>query len=466
MSRLPELHRQLVQAARQQDAREHELGWLLRLAGRRHGSASAAPPKRIASLRIPTGRLHLLVLSFTVVVLASTTIALAASGVIPIGSPVSPDRHLKPNVGIGLPKAGNSQLLPLRVSDPAGGPPWGMRVIRTSREEVCLQIGRVQAGKLGVLGVGGAFNDDGRFHPLPLDALPARALDLGGFLSTTTSCFLAGRAFIDSHIAMPISALGESTPGRRTSPSKDLRDVYYGMLGPQALGIAYPQDGAQRTQAVLPATGAYLIVQPFSASELRAGGASSGPLGQLAPSRGELLTSITYRLNGETCERGLQNARTRLAHPCPESAGPRRTELSQRHARRELHVPLHVHLQIHHGLVTSAYLSFRAPYTIQSARHYYSVFLPEPTCHPRPGEESEEGGVSDALERNVAAGETVSARVIYPFLPIRHPCVKARTTIEILFRDAEDPQRTVVGKITLRQPPGTRGGPNAKPLGP
>lgn len=441
MSRLPDLHRQLVRAARQ----ERELG----------------------VLRTSARRLQLLALAFAAVVLTSTTIALAASGVIPIGSPVPASHHLQAGAGLGLPEPGRSRLLPLRVSDPEGGLPWGMRIVRTSREEVCLQIGRVEDGKLGVLGVDGAFKDDGEFHPLPLDSLPARRPEVVGFLvNTTTSCFLPGQAFMATRIGMRVSAAEEAPAGRpQTSPSRDLRDVYFGLLGPQAVSVTYRQNGSQRTEAALPGTGTYLIVRPFRANGLKLGlgGASGGPLGQLGPGRGELLTRITYRLDGRLCERGPVDQPAHLGHPCPQSAVPSPRELAQLRARHNLHRPVHVHLRIHNGLVTAADVSFRAPYAIDNARHYYSIFLPQSECHPRPGVPPMEAGDSIAIDHNVAAGQIVSARVIYPFAPVRRQCMQGKTAIQVDYQSAEGPPRTIVGEITIRQPPGTRGGPHAKP---
>jgi hypothetical protein len=453
MSRLPALHQQLVRAAHEQEGREREIG----------------------ALRTSARRLQLLALSFAGVVLASTTIALAATGVIPIGSPAPANHHLRPGLGLGLPEPGRSRLLPLRVRDPEGGPPWGMRIIRTSREEVCLQVGRVENGELGVLGVDGAFKDDGEFHPLPLDSLPSQRPEIvGSSVDTTTSCFLPGQAFIGSHLAMHVSAAEESLAGRpQTAPRRDLRDVYYGLLGPQAVSVSYEQDGSHRTQAVLAGAGIYLIVRPFNGAGLETGGSSAGPLGQLAPGgSGELLTRITYRLNGRLCERGPLNRPAHLAHPCPQSAGPSHRELARlrehpflhRPKHPDLHRHVHVGLRIHDGLVTAADVSFRAPYAIENARHYYSIFLPHPECHPRPGVPHTEGGVGIAIDHNVAAGQIVSARVTYPFAPVRRPCLQGVTTIEAVYQPTEGLPRTIVGKVTIHQPPGTRGGPHAKPL--
>ena len=80
-----------------------------------------------------------------------------------------------PNAGIGVPAPGGSRLLALRTADPQGGPPWGMRLVHTTRGEICVQIGRLADGQLGQLGIDGAFHDDGRFHPLAPDILPKPA---------------------------------------------------------------------------------------------------------------------------------------------------------------------------------------------------------------------------------------------------------------------------------------------------
>lgn len=71
---------------------------------------------------------------------------------------------------MGVPVVGTVRLLSLRVPDPAGGPPWGMRVMRTTGGDECMQVGRVHDGRLGVLGQDGIFRDDHRFHPMPASA--------------------------------------------------------------------------------------------------------------------------------------------------------------------------------------------------------------------------------------------------------------------------------------------------------
>src|SRR5206468_2059830 len=58
-------------------------------------------------------------------------------------------------------------LLNVEVPDPAGGPPWGLRYVATTRGLGCLQVGRIVRGDIGVLGQDGVFANDGRFHRLP-----------------------------------------------------------------------------------------------------------------------------------------------------------------------------------------------------------------------------------------------------------------------------------------------------------
>lgn len=126
--------------------------------------------------------------------------AMAASGLL-TGEPVRnpPGVTFKADEGLGKPVPDQTNLLDLRVPDPAGGPPWGMRTVRTTRGLGCVQIGRVVEGKLGVLGQNGAFGDDGRFHELPADGL------------TEAYCEQpdgAGNVFIAiSYQGMPASAL-------------------------------------------------------------------------------------------------------------------------------------------------------------------------------------------------------------------------------------------------------------------
>src|SRR4051812_39426815 len=97
---------------------------------RRHGAA------RRRSWRAPALGL--------VAALVVTGGALAATGAIPIG-PVhessDPLSKPRPDRGAGV-RAGPAKTLALRVADPAGGPPWTLRVFEASRGAGCVQVGQ------------------------------------------------------------------------------------------------------------------------------------------------------------------------------------------------------------------------------------------------------------------------------------------------------------------------------------
>lgn len=162
-------------------------------------------PRHVASLT------HVrLAVAAPALVLATATIALAATGVILTGSPVHPVGRPNPTVGEGVPVAGGSRVLALRAPDPAGGLPWGIRVTRTTRGLLCVQVGRVDHGQIGELGVDGAFGNDGRFHPLPSDALPD-VLDRVGMLNS--DCESPGLIFAGDIVGIQLSAAGNPRPG-------------------------------------------------------------------------------------------------------------------------------------------------------------------------------------------------------------------------------------------------------------
>src|SRR5262249_33299780 len=119
--------------------------------------AAAGPAKRRRRTFVPFGG--------AVLAVAVASGALAATGGIPIGSPLpSHESYVTGDPQRGAGTVVDNQLLALRVADPDGGPPWGMRVVHTTRGVGCVQVGRVVDGKLGVLGQDGVAGDDHRFH--------------------------------------------------------------------------------------------------------------------------------------------------------------------------------------------------------------------------------------------------------------------------------------------------------------
>ena len=72
--------------------------------------------------------------------------AALAAGILLTGTPAGPKVAPTPTAGYGAAKPATATLLPLHVADPAGGLPWGLRTVRTSRDDVCLQVGRLADG--------------------------------------------------------------------------------------------------------------------------------------------------------------------------------------------------------------------------------------------------------------------------------------------------------------------------------
>jgi hypothetical protein len=456
MSVLPQLERDLLDAANRRLSADG--------AHRRQTSPGRAPsPTRATRLRAHRLRLPALALGC---VLASTTIALAASGVILTGEPVRPVGQVSPNAGEGVPTPGSARLLALRVADPDGGLPWGMRIVSTTRGELCLQIGRVENGQLGELGIDGVFHDDGRFHPLPPDLLPEVAGEgrrvPNDAATATVSCVFSGRAVAGDHVGVDRSA-GAADGHERTQARSALRDIYYGLLGPAAVSVGYRAGTEPRTAAVLAPLGAYLIVGRTAASEQAGvGGESLGTLGDLPPS--PPLTAITYRIAGRLCQRGPTlppGVTAPLTHPCPYPHWPANRYVPA----PELHETLHARLQVSHHALTGAELSFSAPLAVTSARESYVIAISGVECGPSSAERgprsARSGGYSGArLGHDVNRGELVryrlSALELFTGFCGRHPVRRRSATIEVLYEKLPGEGQVLVGSLTVTAPPGTR----------
>ena len=215
-------------------------------------------------------------------------------------------------------------LLPLRVSDPDHGPPWGMRVVATTRGLLCAQVGRVERGRLGQLGIDGAFHDDGRFHALAPDDLPeARA---PGSAGDDADCVAPKETFAGEIDGLDRNAV--ANPLGHAIPLARRREISFGLLGTHALAVSYRVGASTRTQPVLRGLGAYLVVAPATADgHLGSSGAAPGgdyadDLEPAGPTGS--LVSITYRFGRTVC-RDTDHETVARCHLPGRPLGPERT---------------------------------------------------------------------------------------------------------------------------------------------
>jgi hypothetical protein len=322
--------------------------------------------------------------------LVATGSALAASGVFQTGAPVSPEVTPIATVNDGAPIPSSVRLLPLRVADPYGGPPWGLRTIKTTRGLMCGQLGRIVDGRIGVLGEAGAFHDDGRFHPLSIDYLDAGSSNCG-----TEDAH--GNAFLNEEaFGVPadglISGEGEVSggcyrprPSSQTCPAQDRRNVYYGLLGPDATSITYATANAQEhTLATAGPDGAYLVVLPHSISSCLRGSAecsghdsgpeilrdSSGETGGPTLNAFGAVRSVTYR-GGSSCE---------LPDGAQVQASERAEATAFRARLRERYPAVYRKLRNAEQRQSGARLSSRERSELESLRQRRAARSPESPC--------------------------------------------------------------------------------------
>jgi hypothetical protein len=383
------------------------------------------------------GRLRI-VLATVALVLATTAITLAATGVILTGSPVRTAARPIATVGEGVPVSGATRLLPLRAADPAGGIPWGMRVVHTTRGLICVQIGRIYHGQLGQLGIDGAFGNDGRFHALPAAALPDVLQTSEG--PSLQNCAGPGQTYAGDIVGLQLSAA--DNPRAAAGVAADRREISFGLLGTHAVSIAYRSGSQTQTQRVLPGLGAYLIVQRYtSGRQLGSVSESDGrdePGNYSAPAAPNgALISITYDYAGKPCistGSGPRLASCGLSEVPPPRPAP----------LPSVEAPLRVHFHIDGHVITSADVTFPAPSPVTSANESYS--LSARSC----GVFS--GSGSDA---NVAPGASVKIPVA-PLLSLSQRCTRSIEIKVDYVRFLNGlPEPTPIGTAIVREPPGT-----------
>jgi hypothetical protein len=357
-----------------------------------------------------------LVLAIVMGVLVVAAVAYAATQLIQTGSPVKSEESFVPTAGAGVAIPKTEGLLGIAAPDPGGGPPWTMRVYDTSRGLGCVQVGRLVDGRIGVLGEDGAFNDDGRFHPLPSQASQAEGECV--LLDRDGNAFLAVGNYGVAASGLPHQCYLERHPS--LCAKADPRDVFYGLLGPDAREIEYTLDGQTHLERTVGPEGAYLIIERTPAKVI-ALGAGAGDAGAV-PSGGGTLSGRTGTIklpspikrviytDGRICTILQAGFRDNRGGDCLPPVGyvPQRIEVP---SQREMASPVSVRMvsvQPARGRrqATQAGLSitFIAHASVTSALSGYSVTLQAPStgrCRV---------GVSQAnadLARNVRSGEQV-----------------------------------------------------------
>ena len=407
--------------------------------------------------------------------LGGGAVALAATGILS-GSPVKPEVPLNAAGGNGLPVKGAGARLALRAADPAGGIAWGMRIERTTRGQLCLQVGRVEGSELGELGLDSAFGNDGRFHPLPAVGLPP---GYGGS-SSQVECVPDGQTVIVEDLNADRSAVRllpaefSGPPPKRREEVKgvpsvgDLRALAYGALGPHAVSVTYRTPTGMRTTPVHRPHGAFLIVQPaYIKSGDTIGGSTSGTaesssvdVGLAGPvTLSKVISAATFRLGGHLCSQGLGAPVTR---PCPirKLSAPRPVPT------RHLNEPVQLTLLVQsHATCNAAFLKFpcyrgqvefRAPYAVSSAASDYEI---EGIAKCKIGGRVE---TSWSLERDVKAREQVKTDSLGLF--VYTPSCASTEGFQVSYQRTPGPlavgppAKVIVGTVLLRQATPVGGG--------
>ncbi|HSZ15048.1 MAG TPA: hypothetical protein VK790_13515 [Solirubrobacteraceae bacterium] len=418
---LPQLREALVRAAERQVAQAQ--GEPLPSDARGMERHSLRRPPR---LRRSTARRGSVGLLFAVGLLLAAAVAYATTQLIQTGSPVRSEEPFSANTGVGVAIPQTEGLLGIAAPDPAGGPPWTMRVYDTSRGLGCAQVGRLVGGRIGVLGIDGAFGDDGRFHPLPAQASQAEGSCV--LLDAHGHAFLGVGTYDEPASGLPREChlLGSRAAGESCSRS-DPRDVFYGLLGPAARSITYTAEGRTRTVPTVSSDGAYLIVErgpaQLAALGVESGGAGALPAGGGSVSgRGGLhmalhqpIRKIAYT-HGRTCALTSHGFRDGHGGDCLPPVGyvPQRIRVPN---ARELASPVHAELAVDRPVPgrpgarqAELLVTFIARVAVTSALGGYSVFVQEPDGGRCAGRNVGIGS-GQALARNVKAGERVQVAV-------------------------------------------------------
>jgi hypothetical protein len=399
--------------------------------------------------------------------------AALASGVIHFGAPVSKgplQLFTAPRTGDGALKPGTVRMLPISTPDPAGGAPWGMREFTTSRGLGCIEIARLVAGKLVAVGQDYAFGDDGRYHELSVSSGGAgsgdwcEALDRYHRLYINQTwgeqpasawhglCYAPGSSGDHTIDQLTIKAGRPGLPQRKIvlppCPLKDERNLYFGLLGPDAESVTYILQGQRHTLATSGSEGVYLIVTRSTPGQLFQGVGTGGIVPVAGP-----ITEVHYR-DGATCH---LSSRSWIggAYACTPSmqvpvgyVAPQ--DLSYRHAQVE--TPLKVKLIRGGEGRYELRLTFRSRVALPNAQTGYDFIWSVPgALHEDQGDYR--------TESDIAAGQTVSTTtcplppgVIHGTVSLYEPNEAFKNKSELVYAYKYEKRGVLVASFSVRVP--------------
>jgi hypothetical protein len=330
-----------------------------------------------------------------------------ATVAIQLGSPAPKSRvelFTAPRTGDGALSPGSVRMLPISTPDPAGGAPWGMREFATSRGLGCIEVARLYSGKLVGVGQDYAFGNDGRYHSLSVASGGAGYGDWCSALDQYQRLYInqmwgeQPASAWQSRCYAPGSPPGGHMRREPECPPADERNLYFGLLGPDAKSITYVLEGKHHTLATRGSEGAYLIVTRSSPHQLLTGVGTGGVVPVDGP-----ITEIHYR-DGATCHI-TRRSWIGGAYACTPSlqvpvgyVAPK--QLSYTHA--QVRTPLHVKLiPVRHGRYELR-LTFTSRVALSNAQSGYNFIW------YIPGVRFENHG-GYRTESDIAAGQRVSA---------------------------------------------------------
>jgi hypothetical protein len=402
-----------------------------------------------------------------VLVLGGGAVAVAATGLLS-GAPIKPEVTVSPVTGNGLPVPGAPSGLAVRAADPDGGMGWGMRIFRTTRGQVCMQVGREHDGQLGEIGVDSAFGDDGRFHALPPDVLPP---GYGGG-SSYIECVVPGQTVIFEDANADHSAVRllpeefreppKNPKHREIPPTSDLRALSYGLLGPHAVSVTYRTREGLKTAPVRGPEGAFLIVEPagyiknFSLVGGSFGGqVSASSVDVTLPSEvrtSAMISAVAFRFGAKLCSKGTGSP-IRMRCPTHRAYTPRRWFTPT----RSLHAPVRLKLlRQSPAACKAAFLldpcykgevEFTAPYAVTTAAADYDI-----QAHAK----CKVGGRPEAgwsLERDIRRNEVVRTDSLGLF--VFTPSCATHEYFEVSYRNPQGPsaaaphESVIVGTVSM-----------------